>query len=318
MRRVLGGAIVTVVVLLGMILAVGPLALGHLARIGYDRLLADLVSGSPEATILQNTYRRGWFNSTAALDVLIPADAGSGPPSSPTRIRLASHLDQGPGIWLASRFPPVLARIQTLVEIDGLPVALPSLPLIVDLHLDGSGLMRLKIPPGETVGTPDAIGLQHAGIDGELHVESDHRTLSGRLALPELVLLSPNGPAVGRLDLRLDGSAATPDWLTADAGDWLALLGADGELELPEAVALDWLSRSIEAEDADERPAASLSELVEAQSATSGQAFPSAAQALLGLWIRDGWVSRRDDRVASALRLGDGLLTINGKTVPIR
>jgi uncharacterized protein YdgA (DUF945 family) len=48
------------------------------------------------------------------------------------------------------------------------------------------------------------------------------------------------------------------------------------------------------------------------------QAARQAAETLLGGWIRDGWVTRRDTRVSSALRLGDGLLTINGKTVPLR
>lgn len=471
MRRLLGGAILTVALLLGLILVLGPFALGHLARIGYDRLLADLVSGSPDATILENSYRRGWFASGAAFEILIPADPGSAAPSSPTRIRLDSRIEQGPGIWLASRFPPVLARVHTRVELQGLPVALPALPVTIDLQLDGSGLVRLNVPPGETVATADVLGLRHAAIDGELRIGSSRQSLSARLALAEVALLSPtgllarvsdlrleserpdltsgagrldvagvelagveeapaapqglridglsatlsgnireglldlrllvstrasatardafgpsqiglsgerlsmaaledlaeglralgsgqvaremqglvtaglvaglvprfvesaariavepirietaDGPAVGRLDLRLEPGADTPNWLTADAGDWLSLLRADGELELPEAVALDWLGRSIKEGAGDETLSASSPafEPVGAQPATVVQAVPSEARALLEGWISDGWVSRRDDRLASALRLGDGLLTINGKTVPLR
>jgi hypothetical protein len=471
MRRLLGGAIVTVALLLGLILVLGPLALGHLARVGYDRLLADLVSGSPDATILQNTYRRGWFASGAVFEVLIPIDPGSGPASPPAVIRLDSRIEQGPGIWLASRFPPVLGRVHTRVDVQGLPVALPALPLTIDLHLDGSGLMRLSVPPGETVATAELLGLRHDAIDGELRIGSNHQTLSARLALAEIALLSPTGQiarlsdlrfeserpdrtsgtgrlevasvelvgvetapavpqglrvdglaatlsgniraglldlgllvstrssaterdsygtsqiglsgerldmaaledlaaglrllgsgqvaqemqglvtagliaavvprfvegaariavepirietpdgvAVGRLDLRLEPGADTPNWLTSDTGDWLALWRADGDLELPEAVALDWLGRSIEDADRGETLAASppAFEPVGAQPATAVQAAPSEAQSLLAGWIRDGWVSLRDGRIASALRLGDGLLTINGKTVPLR
>jgi hypothetical protein len=467
MRRLLGGAILTVALLLGLILVLGPFALGHLARIGYDRLLADLVSGSPDATILESSYRRGWFASGAAFEILIPADPGSAAPSSPTRIRLDSRIEQGPGIWLASRFPPVLARVHTRVELQGLPVALPALPVTIDLQLDGSGLVRLDVPPGETAATADVLGLRHAAIDGELRIGSSRQSVSARLALAEVALLSPtgllarvsdlrleserpdltsgagrldvagvelagveeapaapqglridglsatlsgnireglldlrllvstrasatardafgpsqiglsgerlsmaaledlaeglralgsgqvaremqglvtaglvprfvesaariavepirietaDGPAVGRLDLRLEPGADTPNWLTADAGDWLSLLRADGELELPEAVALDWLGRSIKEGAGDETLSASSPafEPVGAQPATVVQAVPSEARALLEGWISDGWVSRRDDRLASALRLGDGLLTINGKTVPLR
>jgi hypothetical protein len=320
MRRVLGGAIVAVVVLLGLVLVLGPPAIGYLGRIAYDRLLADLASRSPAPIVLQNIYRRGWFSSSADLEVMIPAGAGFGSASVPTRVRLDGRLEQGPGIWLADRFPPVLARIQALVGIDGWPVALPALPLIVDLHLDGSGLMRLKVPPGQTVATADALGLQHAGIDGELRVESDRRTLSGRLAVPGFALPSLSGSVVGRLDLRLDAGASAPSLLTADVGDWLALLRAEGDLEVPEAVALDWLGRGIEGLGGSAITAASSSALAQlkAQSGSSDGAVPSEAQILLGILIRDGWVSRRDDRVASALRLGDGLLTINGKTVPVR
>ncbi|CRI66459.1 exported hypothetical protein [Thiocapsa sp. KS1] len=471
MRRLLGGAIVAVALLLGLILMLGPFALGHLARIGYDRLVADLMSGSPGATILQNSYRRGWFISSAAFEVLIPADPGSAPPSSPTRIRLDSRIEQGPGLWLASRFPPVFGRVHTRVELQGLPVALPALPVTIDLHLDGSGLVRLNVPPGETVATADVLGLRHSAIDGELRIGSSRRTLAARFGLAELALLSPtgplarfsdlrfeserpdrtsgtgrldvagvelagveaapgaqkglridglaatlsgnireglldlrllvstrasatardafgpsqiglsgerldmaaledlaeglralgsgqvaqemqglvtagliaglvprfveraariavepmrietaDGPAVGRLDLRLEPGADTPNWLTSDTGDWLSLLRADGELELPETVALAWLGRSIEEEAGDETLSASSPafEPVGAQPAAAVQAVPSEARALLEGWISDGWVSRRGDRLASALRLGDGLLTINGKTVPLR
>lgn len=471
MRRLLGGAILAVALLLGLILVLGPLALGHLARIGYDRLLTDLVTGSPDATILQNSYRRGWFASGAMFEVLMPVDPGSGSVSAPARIRLDSRIEQGPGIWLASRFPPVLGRVHTRVELLGLPVALPALPVTIDLHLDGSGLLRLNVPPGQTVATAELLGLQHAAIDGELRIGSSHQTLSARLAFAEVALLSPtgplarlsdlrfeserpdrtsgtgrlavasvelvgvetapaaqtglrvdglaatlsgnvreglldlrllvsaqasaragdsfgpsqiglsgerldmaaledlaeglralgsgrvaqemqglvtagliaglvprfvesaariavepmrietaDGPAVGRLDLRLEPGADMPNWLTSDTGDWLSLLRADGELALPESLALDWLGRSIEDGGRDESLSAlpPASEPVGTQPPTAVQAASSEAHALLAGWIRDGWVSRRDGRIVSALRLGDGLLSINGKTVPLR
>lgn len=464
MRRWLGWTITAIV--LALILAVGPLAVGHLTKAGYEDLLASLIKDLPDREIQHNSYQQGWFASSAAVEVLIPPDPTAQTPlrvpQRPIRIRLDSRIEQGPLAWLTSGFSPVLGRVHTRVEVQGLSVALPVLPVSIALHADGAGLMQLQVPPGETPATAEAMGLRHGLIDGELRLSSDRETLAGWMALAGVELLSPTGPIArlselrfeaelpdpasgtarldvamvevaglaqgpdaskspphtsalptlrvealsatlsrelrdgllhlrlalsaqqtatarqtygrsalglsadrldtealadlaegvallgsgqvappmqglvtaglmmslvprfvassarigvepirietpdgpvsGRLDLRLDPGADAPTWLTSGVGDWLALLRIDGDLELPETIALDWLARGVEDETLSvSQPAAAREE----------------ARTLLAGWVRDGWVSVRDARVVSAVRLGDGLLTINGKTVPL-
>ncbi|HSO82371.1 DUF945 family protein [Thiocapsa sp.] len=465
MRRLLGGAILTIAIVLGLLLGVGPLALGYLAKAGYEDLLADLVEDMPNREILQNRYNRGWFASSAAFEVLIPPDPAAQAPLHPIRIRLDSRIEQGPWIWLTTGFPPILGRVHTRLETDGLPVALPTLPVSIDLHADGSGRMQLRVPPGETLPTAQAMGLRHGPLDGDLVVSSGQESVEVRLTLPEAALTTPTGPlvrltdlqfeadrpddssgtgrlqaalvelygaagevgagrtvshvlrieglsatlsralreglldlrlglsaqqlatasmsygrselglsgerldaealadlaegirmlatdqvaqemrglvtagliaglaprfvesatrigvepirietpdglALGRLDLRLDPGTDSPNALTSGVVDWVILLRADGDLELPESVALDWIARSLEPGFEDES--------LPTSEPAAEQAARQEAEALLAGWIRDGWITRRANRVSSALRLGDGLLTINGKTVPLR
>jgi hypothetical protein len=467
MRRFLGGAVLTIAILLGLVLAVGPLVLGYLAKAGYEDLLGDLMEDLPDREILENSYHRGWFVSGAAVEVLIPSDPAAQTPLRPTRIRLESQIEQGPWIWLTTGVPPVLGRVHTRLEVQGFPVVLPVLPVSIDLRADGSGRMQLRVPPGETLPTGEAMGLRHGALDGGLLVSSGQESVEVRLMVSEGVLTTPAGPfarvtdlrfeaarpddssgtgrlqvalfeadvegaegatgpvttappslrieglsatlsralrgglldlrlglaarqlttasvaygrselglsaerldaealadlgegirllatdqvaqemrglvtagliaslaprfvasatrigiepirietpdglALGRLDLRLDSGADPPSRLTSGVVDWLVLLRADGDLELPEAVALDWIARSFEP-DVEGRALPTSAPAAE-------QAARQEAQTLLEGWIREGWVTRRDTRVSSALRLGDGLLTINGKTVPLR
>ncbi|RKT42739.1 DUF945 family protein [Thiocapsa rosea] len=465
MRRFLGGAVLTIAILLGLVLAAAPLALGYLAKVGYEDLLADLIEDLPDREILENSYNRGWFASSAAFEVLINPDSALQTTLPPTRIRLESRIEQGPGIWLTTRFPPVLGRVHTRLEVQGFPVALPVLPMTIDLYADGSGRMDLRVPPGETLPTTQVMGLRHGPLDGELVVSAGQEAVEVRLTLPEAALTTPTGPlarlsdlqfeadqpddstgtgrlqvalvevedtagavgsatpappslrieglsatlsralrdglldlrlglsakqlatdsmtygrselglsgerldaealadlgegirllatdqvaqemrglvtagliaslaprfiesatrigvepirietpdglALGRLDLRFDPGTDAPSGLTSGVVDWVILLRADGDLELPESVALDWIARSLEPGFEDE--------FLPISAPTAEQIARQEAQTLLGGWIRDGWVTRRANRVSSALRLGDGLLTINGKTVPLR
>ncbi|UHD16993.1 DUF945 family protein [Thiocapsa bogorovii] len=465
MRRFLGGTVLTVAILLGLVLAVGPLALGYLAKVGYEDLLADLMKDLPDREILENSFHRGWFDSSAAFEVLIPPDSASQAPLRPTRIRLDSRIEQGPWTWLTTRLPPVLGRVHTRIEVQGFPVALPVLPVSIDLYADGSGRMQLRVPPGETLATSQVMGLRYGSLDGELLVAPGQEAIEFRLMLSEGVLTTPTGPlvrlsdlrfkadrpdaasgtgrlqvasvelegaagavvsatsappalrleglsatlshalreglldlrlglaaqqlatasmtygrselglsaerldaealadlgkgirllasdqvgqemrgliaggliarlaprfvasgtrigvepirietpdglALGRLDLRLDPGNDSQSRLTSGVVDWLVLLRADGDLELPEAVALDWIARVL-GPDIEDRA-------LPTSEPSAEKAGRQEAETLLEGWIREGWVTRRDTRISSALRLGDGLLTVNGKTVPLR
>ena len=75
-----------------------------------------------------------------------------------------------------------------------------------------------------------------------------------------------------------------------NAAEWLTAVAGEGEIDLPESIALDWLAQS-------------------------GQGTPAAARQRLNGWLDAGWVSARDGRLTSTVRLTDGVFSINGKTM---
>lgn len=101
-----------------------------------------------------------------------------------------------------------------------------------------------------------------------------------QIALAPFRALSADGPVSARLSLDL--KTAT--------GAGLGPLNADGALALPRSVALDWIARA------------------------DPQA-PESPQERIARWTADGWISDRDGHLASNLRLAEGRLTVNGKTL---
>ncbi|WP_296810965.1 DUF945 family protein, partial [Thiocapsa sp.] len=226
MRQFLRGAVLTIAILLGLFLAVGPLALGYLAKVGYDDLLAGLIEDLPDPEILENSYNRGWFASSAVFEVLIHPDSAVQAPLRPIRIRLDSRIEQGPWIWLTTRLPPVLGRVHTRLELQGFAVALPVLPMSIDLYADGSGRMQLRVPPGETLPTAQVMGLRHGPLDGDLVVSSGQEAVEVRLTLPEGVVTTPTGPLARLSDLRFE--VDRPDDSSGTGRLQVALVEVDG------------------------------------------------------------------------------------------
>jgi hypothetical protein len=62
-----------------------------------------------------------------------------------------------------------------------------------------------------------------------------------RLAVDPVRIQTPEGPAMGRLELRLDPDGPLPRRPSLEVGDWLGLFQVDSHLSLPEAIALSWL-----------------------------------------------------------------------------
>ena len=90
---------------------------------------------------------------------------------------------------------------------------------------------------------------------------------------------------------------------------------AEGELSLPRPLLLrlleDWQRRQIQQELSPQGPARGAApEELEAEIAT-------AARDRLASLVRQGWLAETTGNLTASARLSDGLLTVNGKTIPI-
>jgi hypothetical protein len=93
----------------------------------------------------------------------------------------------------------------------------------------------------------------------------------------------------------------------------LRRLVGDGELSLPRAIALALLTqvRRQEALEAAEDPASG--DFTPEQVQTMADAAAMQIDAL----IQEGWIGADGERLRTLLKLANGLLTVNGKTLPI-
>ena len=130
------------------------------------------------------------------------------------------------------------------------------------------------------------------------------------VAIKRLNIATPEGQASGHLTLGVQGLTET-DLLSK--GAWIQRLTGDGELSLPRRVALKLATRAIlqKAQGATDRQGQP------ALTADQEQAAADAATAQLDGLVSSGWISAEGDRIKTVLMLADGLLTINGKTLPI-
>jgi uncharacterized protein YdgA (DUF945 family) len=127
------------------------------------------------------------------------------------------------------------------------------------------------------------------------------------VALDRLDIATPSGPVTGRLALGVQGlTAADMD----GRGTWLRRLVGDGELSLPRTVALALLTQ-VQRQKALE--AAASGDLTTEQE----QATADAAAVQIDDLLQEGWIAADGERLRTVLKLADGLLTVNGKTLPI-
>jgi len=125
-------------------------------------------------------------------------------------------------------------------------------------------------------------------------------------ALDDLDILTPSGPVKGRLALGLEGLTAAD---LRGRGIWLRRLVGEGELSLPRAVALGLITEL-------QRQAAA-GGAFGAPGPETEQGLAEAAATQVDTLIQEGWIGTDGERLRTALRLSDGLLTINGKTLPL-
>ena len=179
-------------------------------------------------------------------------------------------------------------------------------------RLDGAALSALQQDLGDlnAQGLPEAMaGIAAAGVLMK-HLPA-LVAADPQLALDRLEVVTPQGPIQGRLAIGIKRLTGT-DLMV---GAWLERLVADGELSLPRSIAVALLAQAqretlLETLAAEGRAEADLTQDEE-------QALESVAAAQLELLVQGGWVKDEGGRLTSVLRLADGVLTINGKPLPL-
>jgi hypothetical protein len=243
-----------------------------------------------------------------------PADPGSG--SGRALIGSAQAGSPAPGAGTPGGAPPEYprdARLDlrltlnaTALSLDGESLREPRLGLIAE-GLDGAALVELTTGL-QALSTGEAPQAVRRLLGAALLAQWLPRLAAGqpRILIDPARVDTTEGPLAVRLSLALGPTRSGPDpsgprggTSPTDPRDWLGALMAEGEIELPEALARRWLTPG----DAGTGPRPG--ELGTPRSAT------------LQSWLDGGWVSQRDGRIASAFRLADGLLSVNGKTVPL-
>jgi hypothetical protein len=236
----------------------------------------------------------GLYAGTASLEVRSARLAGTSDPD-------------GPGSAAAS----------AETRLDGFRARLDQSPRqgLLDLRLD---LATDSLAVGGAGYRDARIALSAQSLDGAALAEliSALRTLKANGAtpairglagaamvtrlLPQLAAASPRidldpvrietlqGAVTGRLNL---GIEKPPDQSKGPFA-WIRALGGQADLALPRSTALDWLARG------------------------AARTQESAEQRLARL-SADGWIGERDGRVGADWRLADGLLTLNGRTLPL-
>ncbi len=199
-----------------------------------------------------------------------------------------------------------------VLRIDGADYA----PSQVDFslsRLDGATLSTLQQDVEELSGQnlPEAM----AGIAAAALIMKHLPALAApnpTIAMDRLDIATPSGPVTGRLALGVQGLTASD---LNGQGTWLRRLVGDGELSLPRTVALALLTelqhqRALQAEGQNEiAPGAFTPE--------QEQALADAAAAQIDDLLTEGWIGALGERLRTVLKLADGLLTVNGKTLPI-
>lgn len=258
-RRIM--IVIGAIILLVMVLL--PPALGTQAQRAYQDLLRATLDRLPNARITQDQYDRGWFSSQARTELTLSSAGGRGPDAGATRIRVDSHIDQGPWAWFSGGLDtapfPSLTLVQTRVEWDGGPVTLPPLLITTHIGTDGSGLSHLSIPAMDQTGTTGTDRLLNNEISGTVHHRLDPPQLTAELLIPAIALLSPTGPLVSLADARLradvSGGIGSPFTGRVELGIGAAQFGRRTQAKPPgNDVFLERLTMTLEQEAAGKAP----------------------------------------------------------------
>jgi uncharacterized protein YdgA (DUF945 family) len=197
-----------------------------------------------------------------------------------------------------------------VLRIDGADYA-PSQAEFSATRLDGATLAALQqdMEGLSAQNLPEAMGGIATAALMMKHLPALAAVNPG-VAMDRLDIATPSGPVTGRLALGVQGLTATD---LSGQGTWLRRLVGDGELSLPRAVALALLTQVQRQKALETAADAAPGDLTPEQE----QAMADAAAEQIDDLLQEGWIGADGERLRTVLKLADGLLTVNGKTLPL-
>ena len=198
----------TTLVALPVLAAVaGPYWVGARAEVAYRATVAEMERQPQALQVIRQDYRRGWFSSTANLEIA-PEGADQG---TDLRIHVVSDIAHGPRSLGGLTWPPAVAEIGSQVSLEHPAIHLDGLRVDTRLAWNGGGVAQIRMPAIDQAPSDDAPGLRSAMGLGELSFSPEGPS-AGRFDLPSLEVLAQDGSALLRLrDLHAEHN--TRPWL---------------------------------------------------------------------------------------------------------
>jgi len=216
-----------------------PGFLGMQAEARYDAVVAQLQAAGYR--VADRTYARGWFSSSARLQLEVPLPEGRAADATPPRVMIKTHARHGPFLGDHER-PFGIARLDSEVWLDSEPLIVGdgAAPVRTLVGFLGSAKTIVAVPARQL--TLEGGTLETAPVSGELSFGAGEHLAVGELSMPFASLQGNAGVAarVEGLKLALDlrrGPADLP------VGVWRFAVGRVS-LSVPEqsqAFALDGL-----------------------------------------------------------------------------
>jgi uncharacterized protein YdgA (DUF945 family) len=187
-----------------------PGLLGMQAEERYNAAVTQLQAAGYR--VVDRTYARGWFTSSARLQLETPLPEGGKGDSEPPRLLAKTQVVHGPFLGDVD-WPFGLARLDTEIWVGSVPLVVGEgkAPLRTLVSFLGSGRTVVEVParqlafPGGT--------LEVAPVDGQLVFGAGDVVARGQLAMPSLMLRADDGGVA-----ELAGAALSVDLRRGPAG----------------------------------------------------------------------------------------------------
>jgi uncharacterized protein YdgA (DUF945 family) len=181
-----------------------PGILGMQAESRYDAVVAQLQAAGYR--VADRTYARGWFSSSARLQLEVPLPEHHAGDRTPPRVMIKTRAVHGPFLGDLER-PFGLARLDSEVWLDSAPLIVGDGTAPVRTHVGFFGAARTSVAvPARQVTLEGGGRLETAAVAGAIEFGAGEHLAVGELGMPFASLQADDGVAarIDALKLALD------------------------------------------------------------------------------------------------------------------